>query len=908
MHRRNLLGALATGGVAVAGLQFDDRGRLVERARADAAPNPPGETPFWTTGEKYGFGTVQDHPEGSGSDDASARSNVWYTLTEGALTEARFPRIDLLDLRTVDFVVADADPESTYARRSFDADLVEDDGVEREATMVEEDALVFEHRIADSDPDRGWTLEIEYAADPRSDSIVLDVELAADDGHEYDLYAVVDPALSAVGYGDLASREGEEGEYHLAARSADVFADDPETADPVLVDEDGESYTIAAAVAARSGFEWATVDYVGGDAITALVEEGDDSTAYDELAEDGNVVLAGRLASGTTDEETTLAIGFAEEGDVDEAYAQADDALSRNYRAVRSEYAASWRRYLGRSIAIPDSVRGTDLEALYRTSAMVLKGTEDKTILGASIASPSVPWGEALEASEPGDFGYNFVWSRDAYQVFTALELSGDVESAVALTNYLYEYQQDEEGFLPQNTFLQGETRWPGEQMDNISFPAVMAYQLAERHDRGFDHSEVAYDYENVRLSAEYVVRNGPRTEQERWEEEPGYSPSTIAAEIAGLVCAAALAEREGEREDALLYLGVADRWVERVEELCITEEGYDPENVPDEQLAEFEGLDIEDYLPYYYRINSSEESDDGSTVDLNNGGPTMDDRACIDAGFLELPRLGIKPWDDPTIQRSVELVDEVIRYEFDSGPGWRRYNGDGYGETTGAGGTIEGEPWRPYVDDPVTRGRVWPFFTGERGEYELLRAEAGENAYDPRDLLETIASFANSGRMLPEQVWEAGENPYGWERGEGTGSATPLGWTHAQFMRLAHALDAGRPPETPAVVEERYDDLPEGLSLSTEVSSSDGTVTVSGETDGARVVVAAGEERATPDVEDGRFSATLPIPDDENESEGETEGGGEDDDEGPRVTIVATTAGERSEEIGTAMETHTID
>lgn len=905
MHRRSVLGALATGGVAVAGLRLDDRGRLVGSARADAAPNPPGETPFWTTGEKYGFGTVQDHPEGS--DDASTCSNVWYTLTEGALTEARFPRVDLLDLRTVDFVVADGDPDSTYARRSFDVDLVEDDGVEREATMVEEDALVFEHRIADSDPDRGWELRIEYAADPGSDSIVLDVEFAADDGREYDLYAVVDPALSAVGYGDLASREGEEDEYHLTARSADVFAGDPETADPVLLDEDGEHYVIAAAVAARDGFEWATVDYVGGDAITALVEEGDDSTAYDELDEDGNVVLAGRLASETTREKATLAIGFAEEGDADEAYAQASDALSRSYRAVRSQYVVSWRRYLGQSIAIPDSVRGSDLEALYRTSAMVLKGTEDKTIPGAGIASPSVPWGEALEASEPGDFGYNFVWSRDAYQVFTALELAGDVESAVALTNYLYEFQQDEEGFLPQNTFLQGETRWPGEQMDNISYPAVMAYQLAERHDRGFDHPETTYDYANVRLSAEYVVRNGPWTEQERWEEEPGYSPSTIAAEIAGLVCAAELAERGGEREDALLYLGVADRWAERVEELCITEEGYDPGNVPDDQLAEFEGLDLEEYLPYYFRINSSEESDDGSLVELNNGGPTMDERACIDAGFLELPRLGIKPWDDSTIQRSVELVDEVIRYEFDEGPGWRRYNGDGYGEATGAGETIEGEPWRSYVDDPVTRGRVWPFFTGERGEYELLRAEAGENAYEPRDLLETIASFANTGRMLPEQVWEAGENPYGWERGQGTGSATPLGWTHAQFMRLAHAIDAGRPPETPVAVEERYDDLPEGPSLTTEVSASDGPVTVSGETDGERVVIAGPEGRATPDVDDGRFSAELSVPNGDESEEGDG-----DDDEGEsdesRVTVVAATAGERSAEIGTAMESHTID
>ncbi|MFC6770825.1 glycoside hydrolase family 15 protein, partial [Halorubrum pallidum] len=171
-----------------------------------------------------------------------------------------------------------------------------------------------------------------------------------------------------------------------------------------------------------------------------------------------------------------------------------------------------------------------------------LAAVEDKRHDGAGIASPSVPWGETEYAAEDRGYGYNFVWSRDLYQVFTALVEVGEVKRGANALAYLYNTQQDDDGFLPQNTYIDGRTRWGGEQMDNIAFPSVMAWQL---HEHGVTLADADYTYEQVRRSLGYIAVNGPETAQERWEEEAGFSPSSIAAEIAGLVCGAALALAE---------------------------------------------------------------------------------------------------------------------------------------------------------------------------------------------------------------------------------------------------------------------------------------------------------------------------------------------------------------------------
>jgi GH15 family glucan-1,4-alpha-glucosidase len=379
--------------------------------------------------------------------------------------------------------------------------------------------------------------------------------------------------------------------------------------------------------------------------------------------------------------------------------------------------------------------------------------------------------------------------------------------------------------------------------MDNISFPQVMAWMLRER---GVDFADAEYDYVNVKRSADYVARNGPPTAQERWEEEAGYSPSSIAAEIAGLTCAADLAIGEGVDADALIWQALADDWADRVEEWTATETGTERHT----------------HTPYYVRVTRDGDPDAGHLRTLANNGPTLDERDIIDAGFLELTRLGIKPADDRTIRNSVAEVDETIRVDTPHGPAFYRYNGDGYGERHR---DDEGAPWSV---EAKGKGRLWPIFTGERGEYELLYGTESEKLA-PERLLETMAGFANSGRMLAEQVWDREHGTeYNWAFGEGTGAATPLAWSMAQFVRLAHGIDAGHPVETPAVLRERYieSDRPDGPDLQVSTRFMGDELVVAGQTDAAVVAVRTPSETKLVEPDSGSFEASLDIEHGENQ------------------------------------------
>lgn len=800
-----------------------------------------GESATWTTGEQYGFGTLCDHH----TDDPS---RVWFTLSAGALASVRFPRIDVMNLRTFDFLVADAADGSTYAKRTGRRSRRGESTIERTTRMVRDDALIYRQTVRETgDGGHQWRLDAEYAVHPDHEAVLVDVRFTAQDGGRYDVYAVADPAVSNSGMGDVASTADG------ALRVHDTNDNDDEA---VFRDEDGAPYNNAMAVVARGGFEWTTVDVGGGDSLSPLFADGDDGTRYTHAK--GNVVLVGRLGDtegrsgsprGSHHLQETVALGFATDGDENQAHRTAQQSLQRPFESVRERYARTWRDYLAR-VSTPASVTDDALSKQYNACVMVLKAAESKQYPGAGIASPSVPWGDGVRADEPSDYGYNFTWARDLYQAFTALDAVGDVESAVDATEYIYSHQQDDDGFIPQNTYIDGRTRWGGEQLDNISFPQVMAYQLRERHGIGFE--TVGYRYENVRRSADYVVANGPSTGQERWEEEAGYSPSTIAAEIAGLVCAASIAAEEDERADALLYLGVADSFQRSVEEWTATTEGTDRHTS----------------TPYYVRVNDDRDPDDGASRSLANGGPTLDERNVIDAGFLELVRLGVKPWDDPVVRNSLDVVDETIRVDTPNGPCWYRYNGDGYGEQSEDGAHEAGAPWSL---DNTGRGRLWPIFTGERGEYELL-AGTDDGPLAPPALLRTMSRFANSGRMIPEQVWDRPDpTAYGWTFGSGTGGATPLSWSMAQFVRLAHSIDDGRPIETPAAVRDRYADgaVPDEPRLDIEsvpdVVETD-TVSVDGTTDGTEIVVKTDAETVYRSVEaDGSFSIEVAVGDGES-------------------------------------------
>jgi glucoamylase len=361
------------------------------------------------------------------------------------------------------------------------------------------------------------------------------------------------------------------------------------------------------------------------------------------------------------------------------------------------------------------------------------------------------------------------VWARDLYQVATAYLALNDKPAAQRALDYLFTVQQRPDGSFPQITWIDGRPIGDAVQMDEVSYPLILAYQLG-RTDRE------TY-LKHIKRTADYIVRVGPVTQQERWEEKAGYSPATIAAQIAGLVCAAEIAKRNGDKTSAAKYLDTADDWARNVEGWTATINGkYGDGN-------------------YYLRLTQSGKPNAGERIELNNNGGIADERELVDPSFLELVRLGIKSPRDPLIEKSLKVVDQIIRVETPHGEAWYRYVRDGYGEME------DGRPWN--WDGKYTgKGHLWVLLTGERGQYELARGEFGRAS----KRLDTMLGFANEGLMLPEQVWD---KPHGPNRdlkfGEGTGSATPLAWSMAQFIRLAVNVRARRNLDMPDIVATRY-------------------------------------------------------------------------------------------------------
>jgi glucoamylase len=690
---------------------------LAPAAQAKApAPGAPGAKHTWAPADKHGFGTA-----------TRLHSNVWFTLRKAEMTEAYYPDLGTPSLRSLEFVVAG---------NGF-VDRETDPGVH--AKVSARDGLVYRQTTRTS----RWRLVKTWITDPSRPTVLASVHFESLTGKPLRVYALVDPAPGDDGNDDVGLSLGSE----LVAR------DD----------------TVASSVATRPRLRETTSGYMGSasDPWTDL-QDGDIDAQYDATAP-GNVVQAARtpLTGRRGHRNMRLAIGFG--ADQTNARNRAAASLRRPFILSLRRYALGWLRYRATLRDAPKWMRRDEsLDRLYDQSLYVLAASEDKRNRGASVASPTMPWVwgtltlENTESSGP----YHLVWPRDLYHVATAQQLAGDKAGAARLLDFLWRVQKPDGSFW-QNTEVDGREHWTTEQLDETALPIVLSWWLNRRG---------ASDWTHVRAAADYLVANGPESDQERWENQSGWSPNTIAAEIAGLICAADIAQRNGDTMRAASYRATADNFQKMVQTWTATTNGpYSPK-------------------PYYVRVTKDGNPNDGTTYDPgDNHVGEEDERAIVDQSFLGLVLFGAKRDDDPVIRNSLAVGDKVLRVRTPNGPVWHRFTFDGYGETA------TGAQWDIFpTKGNQTFGRVWPILTGERGEYVLDR---GGNA---RPYLRTIARTANDGLMLPEQVWD-GRPPASEPVGEGTRSATPLAWTHAQFIRLAWSIQRGRVLERPCVVARRY-------------------------------------------------------------------------------------------------------
>ncbi|MBX3244843.1 MAG: glucoamylase [Acidobacteria bacterium] len=733
-------------------------------AAQDLAPGGPGKDAHWATAAKQGVGT-----------SASTKSKVWFTLTQGVLTEVYYPDVTVANVHLLQFVVVDP--------KTKKVETEQDDAI-HQIKVLRPDSLTFQQ--INTAKSGAWKITKTYVTDPENDTVMIDVKFEPKN-KDLNLYVYYDPSLGNSGMYDWAQSPVASAEAEVERIELDgtrTYRKEVLNRGILAQDEKDKEKKYSSVVLFSSNISELTNGYYGvSDGLEQLRQFGKIENRY--YSEKGNVVQMAKIDEPAA---FTVTLGFGHEYyDLLTALGNADKSLTKGFEKTRAEYEKEWADYV-KTLPQVDA----KYQAQFNMAAMQLKAHEDKANPGANIASMSVPWGGDKNANEPNVGGYHLVWSRDLYQVFTAFMAIGDKAAATRALDFLFKVQQKEDGSFPQNSWLDGRPFWGSLQMDEVAYPLIMAYQL-ERFDKE--------TWENhVKKAADFIVKNGPATPQERWEEESGYSPSTIAAEIAGLVCAAEIAKRNGDTASAELYLKTADEWEANIEKWTVTKTGKHSKQ------------------PYYIRIAQNGKPDAGEKIELNNGAGFFDEREIVDAGFLELVRLGIRPADDPIIVNSINVVDKVIKVNTPNGPAFYRYNHDGYGEMP------DGRRWN--WDGKYTgKGRLWVLLSGERGQYEIAAAGTkwgpSFTKFFSRDVLMTRAkerldhmlAFANDGLMLPEQVWDRKETPKNIDRqfipelkfGEGTGSATPLAWSMAQFIRLATNLKAGKNLDMPDIVYERY-------------------------------------------------------------------------------------------------------
>ena len=736
------------------------------------APNAPGKDAQWASAGKQGVGT-----------SASLESKVWFTLQGGALTEVYYPDVTVANVHLLQFVVVNPKTKKVETER---------DDANHQIKVLRPDSLTFQQ--INTAKSGAWKITKTYTTDVERDSILIDVKFETKNKN-LNLYVYYDPSLGNSGMNDRA--------YSPLLQLKGTVEKETTTIDTngIRTKTESGSATVSGGMGAEDGkyvsalfFSTDIEEYTNGyygvnDGLEQLRKYGKINETYAEASK-GNVVQMAKLYKP---QHFTAILSFDE--DILKASVKASKSFEKGFAKCLEEYEKGWAEYVKTIPKVEPKY-----QAQFNMAAMQLKAHEDKSVRGANIASLSVPWGGGDNANVNNVGGYHLIWSRDLYQVATAFMAIGDTAAAERALDFLFKVQQKADGSFPQNSYLDGKPFWGSLQLDEVAFPLILAYQLG-KNDKA--------TYENhIKKAANFIVKNGPSTPQERWEEEAGFSPSTIAAEIAGLVCAADIAQKNGDNESANLWLKTADEWQANIEKWTVTTTGkYSKE-------------------PYYLRITQNGKPDAGEKIELNNGAGFFDEREIVDAGFLELVRLGIKSPNDKIIQNSLKVIDQVIRVKTPNGDGFYRYNNDGYGEMD------DGRRWN--WDGKYTgKGRLWTLLSGERGQYELavassncvptdLRTSDSGDAYKiiscteysnkSKSRLDAMLGFANEGLMIPEQVWDSPKVPQADSQfspnlkfGEGTGSATPLAWSMAQFIRLAVNLQKGKNLDTPDVVYNRY-------------------------------------------------------------------------------------------------------
>ena len=693
------------------------------------APGWPGIAPRWTSSAKEGVGT-----------SAGFQSRVWFTLSHGILNEVYYPRIDQANTRDMEFLVADGDQYFSEEKRD----------TTRRITTIEQGVPAY--RLTNTCKEGRYRLTKTVITDPERDVLLQKIRFEALKGRlqDYGVYALLAPHIGNRGYGNY----GWVGSYKGTPM---LFAQREGT---------------ALALAGSTPFRKMSCGYVGVSDGWQDISSNKKMTWTYNKASNGNIALTAELDLDAGDSECVIALAFARTPE--EAGLRARIALLRDFDLVQQSFVDGWMHARSRNMDL-----GKTLESgfdQYRVSSMVLNVHREKSNPGAIIASLSIPWGTDKGDDDLG--GYHLIWPRDLSQAAEGLIASGDVESAKEALRYLIS-TQEQDGHWLQNMWLDGRAYWEGIQMDETASPILIADHL-----RRLNSLKDLDPWPMIRQAASYLVRNGPVTQQDRWEENGGYSTFTLSIEIAALLAAADFAEQKGDYGIAQYLRETADTWNDNIEKWTY---------VSDTDLARQAGA-----KGNYVRISPASTSDPDMSADafvaIHNrasGRSAAPPAHIVSVDALALVRYGLRSAQDPRITDTVKVIDLVLRKNTRTGPVWHRYNLDGYGEHED-GSSFDG----------TGVGRGWPLLAGERAHYEIALG----NLEVAVQLQHAIEAQASPGGLIPEQVWDSEDiSQKGLFNGRPTGSAMPLVWAHAEYIKLVRSIHERRVFDMPPQTEARY-------------------------------------------------------------------------------------------------------
>src|SRR5581483_9709897 len=699
--------SVTTGAAAVA---ISSRNRCAEGVQIVAresdrfAPGWPGIPARWTSSAKSGLGTA-----------VTRDSRVWFTLSHGILNEIYYPRVDHACTRDLGFLVTDG--RGYFSEEKRDA--------HSETSQIVRGVPAY--TVRNTALDGRYRIEKEVLTDPWRDVVLQRVRFVPLQGTlaDFHLYALLAPHLANRGSGNTAWV----GDYKGT---------------PMLL---AERDNFALALASSPPWLDRSVGFVGVSDGWQQLQANKALTRTYLRAENGNVAVIGEVDLAASGGVFVVAVGFGPTAM--EAGQHASISLLEDFDRTKAAYVAGWKAWQ-KTISAGTSSKAPG-RSLYHLSAAVLQTHESKRIEGGVIASLSIPWGFSKGDDDLG--GYHLAWPRDLVETAGGFLAIGARHAARRVLRYL-EVTQEPDGHWSQNMWLDGTPYWHGIQMDETALP-ILLVDLAAR-EQVIDRSEREAFWPMVRRAAAFLVCNGPVSPQDRWEEDPGYSPFTIAAEIAALLVAADLADAAGHTIAATYLRETADAWNASIERWLY---------VTGTPLAQQHGVD-----GYYVRVSEPDQADAASPcmgfVPIKNRPPdqsTAPAASMVSLDALAFVRFGLRAPDDPRIVSTVKVIDATLKVDTPHGPAWHRYQGDGYGEHA------DGAPF-----DGTGIGRAWPLLTGERAHYELA---AGRTRV-AEQLAQALEAFAGESGLLPEQIWDSADIP---ERelffGRPSGSAMPLVW-----------------------------------------------------------------------------------------------------------------------------------